>query len=312
MGSSKSIGIVTIADDLHGQFIAAKLSERFDRRAFVFETNKMLSAAPNFQLKDGAAALGVNDHFNEFNEIQSIDVIWWRRFAGEQIGSENLISDHRLLSDVSFGSLCRGIFSSLSDVAFVSNPQNTVIASNKIFQLSNASRYFENIPDTAATSSFAAVKEVFDKDDEIIIKPIENALNKIVFTVDGSITELDQERFSNCPAIIQQKIRAKYHLRVNFFGSRSSWFSIKATELDWRSDLDKCDIVEVEPDIVIEKQCERFLEALGLCMGIFDFIVDESDMIFFIEVNPQGQFLFLQPFAKHDMAEAFCDFLISQ
>lgn len=55
--------------------------------------------------------------------------------------------------------------------------------------------------------------------------------------------------------------------------------------------------------------CQR---KLGLKMGVYDFKIDDRGELFWLEINPQGQFLFLEGKGCFPLAEYFTDFLISE
>jgi hypothetical protein len=68
---------------------------------------------------------------------------------------------------------------------------------------------------------------------------------------------------------------------------------LETDRLDWRYPLD----ATVEPydvDDSIVAALQRVLDRLGLWMGIFDMKLDPHDEPWWLEVNPQGQFLFLE------------------
>jgi len=60
----------------------------------------------------------------------------------------------------------------------------------------------------------------------------------------------------------------------------------------------------------IAQLCSRLLEALGLVFGCFDFIVTPDEEYVFLEVNPSGQFLFVERHTGMPLLDAFCEFLI--
>ena len=46
-------------------------------------------------------------------------------------------------------------------------------------------------------------------------------------------------------------------------------------------------------------------------MGIIDFMISDDDDLIWIEINPQGQFLFAEALSGLDLKERFADFLCS-
>ena len=58
--------------------------------------------------------------------------------------------------------------------------------------------------------------------------------------------------------------------------------------------IDTLDYSITAVDSSIEEFCLAMLDALGLQFGAFDFIVDTSGELYFLEVNPNGQWYWLE------------------
>lgn len=85
---------------------------------------------------------------------------------------------------------------------------------------------------------------------------------------------------------------------------------IATTALDWRPDLN----VPISPWPVpdgIRRRVGTVLRQLGLRMGIVDLKLTPEGEPVWLEVNPQGQFLFLEPLTGEPLTEHFADFLLS-
>ena len=54
------------------------------------------------------------------------------------------------------------------------------------------------------------------------------------------------------------------------------------------------------------------LDKLGLAMGVIDIKEDPNGELVWLEVNPQGQFLFLEPLTGLKLTNHFADFLIEE
>lgn len=93
------------------------------------------------------------------------------------------------------------------------------------------------------------------------------------------------------------------------FGSYCHSALLAAEALDWRGNLDvPCASVEIPSDL--REMLLELLRAMGLRMGVFDVkYVEDSDDYVWLEVNPQGQFLFLEGMAGIPLADAFANFL---
>jgi len=59
-------------------------------------------------------------------------------------------------------------------------------------------------------------------------------------------------------------------------------------------------------------QLRAVTHALGLRMGVFDLKVRPDGHPIFLEVNPQGQFLFVEGMSDMPLTQAFCRFLADE
>ena len=58
--------------------------------------------------------------------------------------------------------------------------------------------------------------------------------------------------------------------------------------------------------------CTAFLELLDLRMGVVDLKLDPDGRPVWLELNPQGQFLFVQGLTGLDLTAGFADFLCEE
>ena len=112
-------------------------------------------------------------------------------------------------------------------------------------------------------------------------------------------------------SIYQECIPGTRHLRISVVGERCDGALIEAEALDWRFDLN----VPFSPyplDRHLEQRLRDTLHELGLVMGIFDVKLTDDDEPVFLEVNPQGQFLFVEALCDLPLADIFAAFLVDQ
>ena len=100
-------------------------------------------------------------------------------------------------------------------------------------------------------------------------------------------------------------------LRILVVGERCDGALIEAKDLDWRFDLN----LPVRPyplDRRLEQGLCATLRELGLAMGIFDVKLADEDEPVFLEVNSQGQFLFIERLCGIPLADRFATFLVEK
>jgi hypothetical protein len=85
-----------------------------------------------------------------------------------------------------------------------------------------------------------------------------------------------------------------------------------ATSLDWRARSVDLEVTPATLPAAVEHGVRDLMRRLGLVFGCLDFIVTPAGRHVFLEVNPMGQFLFLEHLCPEvRLLGPFCDFLIA-
>src|SRR4029077_7714717 len=196
---------------------------------------------------------------------------------------------------------------------------------NKAVQLRLAGASGLKIPATLMSNSPAAVREFFDKyPNNAICKTFASHVWQQQGSEDLMVTETfslnreelpgDDEVFTYSPAIYQEKVRKQFDVRAVLMGERVYSFAVRpaANSLDWRHDaaLRKVVVERIATPAAVESGILRFAAAAGVCTGSLDFAVDRNGEWWFLEINEQGQFLWLDDLCQQaQLLEKFCAFL---
>lgn len=198
---------------------------------------------------------------------------------------------------------------------------------NKAVQLQLANASGLRIPATLMANSPAAVRRFFDQyPDNAICKAFATHVWQQHGSTDVTVTETfsltradlpaDDEVFTYSPAIYQEKVRKQFDVRMVLMGERIYSFAVRtpANSLDWRHDaaLRNVAVERIATPATVESGILRFAAAAGVCTGSLDFAVDRNGEWWFLEINEQGQFLWLDDFCPGSrLLEKFCAFLTS-
>ena len=246
--------------------------------------------------------------------VSEISLVWWRRpKAPQQVDAEALTADQiSLINNDSYASLV-GMFGNAFRGKWISSPSATEYASNKPIQLAAAQSAGFRIPDSLITQSPSEVENFYLKhDSQVIVKPVAGTPGPLLFTQPLQRHHLDaKESIKTCPTIYQELIPGTRHIRLNCFGNKSFAGLIQSTDLDWRPNLNVPVSRWPVPDH-LHKQVRQTLDALGLEMGIVDLKETPDGEIVWLEVNPQGQFLFLEGLTGEPLTEIFADYLAGE
>ena len=61
----------------------------------------------------------------------------------------------------------------------------------------------------------------------------------------------------------------------------------------------------------VQARCVRLVERLELCYGAIDMILTPDGRYVFLEINPSGQYLWIEKEAGLPISAAICDFLMA-
>jgi glutathione synthase/RimK-type ligase-like ATP-grasp enzyme len=183
---------------------------------------------------------------------------------------------------------------------WVNRPSCVHAAENKLTQLQVAQRLGFFIPRTLVTNDAFAAREFVRAVPEAIAKPIGGSRAEIdglgwcLFTHPVKEGDLSETAMQIAPCIFQERLPRKSDVRVTVVGRQvfAAEIFVRAagSEVDWRA-VNPQDL-RYEPHKLpdaLEELCRSMLERLDLRYGCFDFIRTPDDRYVFLEVNPSGQ-----------------------
>jgi glutathione synthase/RimK-type ligase-like ATP-grasp enzyme len=210
----------------------------------------------------------------------------------------------------------------IENALWINVPLKNHQAENKILQLKKAFEIGFNIPLTCVTSSKATALEFAEKcGQQIIAKalcaPLVEYAKKDFFifaTKINSLDEIPDIEFQLAPTIFQEAINEKVDYRVTIIGSFCFAVRIDSPDnslvpLDWRLSKKRLKYIPVTLPSEVENKCLRLVKDLGLVFGAID-LVESNGKFYFLEINPNGEWGWLQKEAKLPIAETLTDFLI--
>ncbi|MDR0854146.1 MAG: hypothetical protein LBN34_07240 [Clostridiales Family XIII bacterium] len=186
------------------------------------------------------------------------------------------------------------------------------LAKPKVQQLNRALSYGLKIPATLCSCRPQEVQSFADSSPNGLITkvitpgtPLVDSFDKqyMIFTQNFNQEKISDEQILSAPAIYQEKITKKFEVRVvivgeNFFACKIDSQASEKTQLDWRHyDFDN---VPHEPIIVPQKvrnALAEFVNSYGLVFATVDLAVTQDDEWVFFEINPNGQWAWLEELA---------------
>lgn len=200
-----------------------------------------------------------------------------------------------------------GICHTLSDRPWVNDFSNLEVHVNKPVGLMVASEVGLIIPDTVVTNNPDTVRRFYyEHDGKIVFKAASvNAVHltpeysKLFYTSRVKEEQLSESKLiSALPGIYQAEVERDEELRVTVIDDHIFTVSVLATdpsEVDWRRGLGKglrfrrSTLSDVTAEMIL-----TFMKRMGLRYGAIDLILRPDGEIVFLEVNPQGAYLWLE------------------
>jgi hypothetical protein len=181
-------------------------------------------------------------------------------------------------------------------------------------QLQDARRAGLRVPETLVTNDAAdALAFVERHEGAVVHKGMTSPAHRFVDTRAWSRRDLDHiADLGLCPTVFQERVPGVSDVRVTVVGRRTFAARIDTAKgtaaVDSRLDLDApCEPHALPEDV--EQAIHRLMDGLNLRFGTVDLkLTDEGEHVF-LEVNPQGQFLYVEILTGLPIAEAVADLL---
>ncbi len=203
----------------------------------------------------------------------------------------------------------------------VCDPNKAGPAENKITQLRVATETGLEIPRTIFTNSVDDARVYFG-DQPVVYKAISQSMPITDFygreadnpTTPIILADLPGELIIS-PSVFQESIVKKAEYRVTVVGQEMFIAKLTAvgryTETDWRDALLK-DEVRLEPGDLPEaykQKLYRLVESMGLNYASLDVIEDLDGNLYFIDLNPSGNFGWVEHYTGLDISGAIANLL---
>ncbi len=322
-----NILIPTMPDDTHALFVHLALKKLGHQSLLWYGADFPSQQSHSFTIENKKviwSAHGAN--FKTDNE--KFDIVWSRRPRAPMLPDfihADDIENARKENMAFFQSFWQVI---APDAKWINNYENAKIANCKLLQLRVAAEVGLKIAPTLISNDSNKIKEFIrnHKNGEVIYKTLYQVAwfgkteCRLVYTRPITLNDLPCDQILQVtPGIFQQKIPKAFELRINYMGNKviaaklNSQQHPKAIE-DWRyAPAMELKIEEFKLPESIDKKCREFMRKLGLVFGCFDFIVTPNNEYYFLEINEQGQFLWIEEVNPEiKMLDSFVNFLINE
>lgn len=209
-----------------------------------------------------------------------------------------------------------GLYLTFEHAKWVNPMFATHIAERKIYQLNVAAQLGLQIPKSIVTNNLEKAIGFLNSQPKAIIKPISNGLQVLkdkVYSI--YTTEVTSEDFRNLnlantfstPVFLQERIENSYDIRVTIVGSNvfAVRISKESMEVDWRKpDIVKHYEIAKLPEALVEKLL-RLNTKFGMVYSAIDLIQNPAGDFIFLEINPVGEWAWLEQELNLNISEMF-------
>jgi MvdD family ATP-grasp ribosomal peptide maturase len=316
--------IITHSADNESVSLVTKAIEERGGRAFRFDTDRFPTEVQlvaqygetpeRLTLKADSATL----------DLREVSAIWHRRL---NIGGQLPREMDRQFRSASLGEARATIMGMLASLEVFRMDAEPLIrhAENKQLQIKVARELGLETPRTLITNDPEAVRAFAETCERGMITKMlssfaihEDDAEKVVFTNPVTKEDLnDLDGLKLCPMTFQEQVSKVVELRVTIVGERvlaaaiDSQSSARAAH-DWRRDgarlLNEWQPYELPPEV--EEKLLRLMDHFELNYGAADFIVTPEGRHVFLEVNPSGEFFWLELSRGLPISSAIADLLL--
>lgn len=310
-------------DDLHTNPVLSKL-DSLGQKFFRLDIDRLGS---------GELSLGFSSHETAFfcaqsfgKKIASDDIksVWYRRPNYFNFPISDKVQ--RSFAEAETTAFLNGISSCLEDAFWLNNPNHIEVAKKKVLQLRRAQNIGFDVPKTIITNRPNLVTEFFKQcKGGIVFKTIDQGFldyGEKGFNVPTTLItkeHLDKLHLVvRCPSLFQEFVDKEYDVRVTVVGDKVFATKIdsqkhRATAIDWRKPefIGELGYQNIDLPSQVREKCLEITHGFGLQFGAIDLALGKDGKYYFFEINPNGQWQWIEYFTGACIAEAIAGMLTS-
>lgn len=255
-------------------------------------------------------------------QLDEIESVWFRRPVMPTPSPEIVDPAARQFSFVESLAYIEGLWKALG-CFWVSRPDRIRAAESKLLQLKVAQDLGFSIPTTLVTTDPHEAGEFLARTDRVVYKPLRQSRvehqdsTMLLFTNvvrDSHASQLDAVKYAPC--IFQEYVPKRFEVRITVFGK-----DVFAAEIHSQSEEDSVDdwrrsaplAVPIHPHVLpadVEAKCIQLVRTLDLAFGAIDMILTPEGEYVFLEINPNGQWAWIEQRTGAAMSQSLVDLLL--
>lgn len=217
----------------------------------------------------------------------------------------------------------RSLWRTIPEKFWLNHPKMLWMASNKVEQLKRAMSIGFNVPDTLISSQKEKIADfIRRKNNNIVCKAVRHGFvkdkDKVLLAGTQRIPNNFIDRFDewySLPMTYQEELVKDVDIRAVVVGEQVFAANIRTDQsddknIDWRvSQIEGKNINHQMADLPnsIRQKCVQIVKSFGLRYSSIDLIKDVTGEYYFLELNPNGQWAWIEQLTGHPIRDSIID-----
>jgi glutathione synthase/RimK-type ligase-like ATP-grasp enzyme len=308
--------VVSQPHDVHALEVVRCL-ERRGAEVLIFDTGRIpRDTRLSLEYTAAAAWSGVALVEGQVVDLTRVRSVWWRRPQPFNLHPEVGGAQDQTFALAETHAAVAGLWA-LLDADWINDPDRDEKAGRKTWQLEVARVAGLTIPRTCVTSDPESARAFVDSSTGPVVYKAFSATEqlwretRVLRLAERQL--IDTVKFA--PVIFQDYVPARVDLRITIVGDRIFAAEIHSQSTsyahDFRMDLDHAEIAAHELPADVGAGLLRMMRRLGLVYGAVDMRQTPDGDYVFLEINPAGQWLFVEQRTGQPISDALADALIA-
>ena len=312
--------IISASTDRHAERVSQRLGAMGVRHVWLDVGSAASVSSVSFRISDEVRGSASVECGSRVLSLSDVTCAWYRRPSDLAQRTQHVHPELRAYSAGEFGALFNSLWRSNIEKWLPAEPGVIERAEDKALQLTMARETGFDIPDTLVTNDRRAVVDFYQRyGGRVLKKPLRHgtlsAAGSVLDIYATPVTLVDllsQDDIPCAPFILQQVIPKDFEVRVTVVDDALIAIRLDSqvtyrTQRDWRNyDFAHTPLAVHQLPKEIEERCLSLTRLLGLRFGAIDLIVSPGNRYLFLEINPNGQYLWLEHLTGVDITGAVC------
>lgn len=314
--------LITNKEDVTIDFIVKELQRRNVKYYRLNTEDIPEKITTNFDLFKNHFSLYDHSKQQEIN-ILDYDSVYFRRPKISTLSHiEGITQAEIVFLKRELTSLLEGLYCVLERKFWLNNVFAIRKAENKLQQLLLAREIGFNTPYSLISNDYSQITSfVLANKSDCILKPIKSGAlatantSKVIFTSQLDHSALDEtDRLESFPLFFQNHIEKTYDLRCTVIGKQVFSAEIHSqvnpeSQVDWRKANSLLEHKKHLLPVSIANKCVALTQKMGLNYSAIDLIFDKNHQYQFLELNPNGQWAWIEKRLGYPLSKRIVDLL---